>query len=87
VDRLELGEDLRQAVESAALEVEYQPIVDLPTGRIVGAEALARWHHASRGWVGPDTFIPLAEELGLVERIDQWVLRKACTMGRAWIED
>jgi diguanylate cyclase (GGDEF)-like protein/PAS domain S-box-containing protein len=87
VDRLELGEDLRQAVESAALQVEYQPIIDLSTGRIVGAEALARWDHATRGWVGPDTFIPLAEELGVVERIDQWVLREACTVGRSWIDD
>ena len=87
VDRLELGEDLRQAIESTALQVEYQPIIDLQTGSIVGAEALARWDHPSRGWVGPDTFIPLAEELGVVERIDQWVLREACTVGRAWIED
>jgi EAL domain len=67
--------------------VEYQPIIDLQTGSIVGAEALARWDHPSRGWVGPDTFIPLAEELGVVERIDQWVLREACTVGRTWIED
>jgi diguanylate cyclase (GGDEF)-like protein/PAS domain S-box-containing protein len=87
VDRLELGEDLRHAIESMELQVEYQPVIDLNTGGIVGAEALARWDHPSRGWVGPDTFIPLAEELGLVERIDQWVLGKACTMGRAWIED
>jgi len=87
VDRLELGEDLRQAIESTALQVEHQPIIDLQTGSIVGAEALARWDHPSRGWVGPDTFIPLAEELGVVERIDQWVLREACTVGRAWIED
>jgi EAL domain-containing protein (putative c-di-GMP-specific phosphodiesterase class I) len=86
VDRLELGEDLRQAIESNALEVEYQPVVDLRTGSIVAAEALARWHHALRGWVGPTTFIPLAEELGLVERIDQWVLREACIKGRSWIE-
>jgi diguanylate cyclase (GGDEF)-like protein/PAS domain S-box-containing protein len=87
VDRLELGEDLRQAVEAAALQVAYQPIIDLSTGTIVGAEALARWDHATRGWVGPDTFIPLAEELGVVERIDQWVLREACTVGRTWIDD
>jgi diguanylate cyclase (GGDEF)-like protein/PAS domain S-box-containing protein len=87
VDRLALGEDLSQAIESASLQVEYQPIIDMQTGAIVGAEALARWHHPSRGWVGPDTFIPLAEELGLVERIDQWVLREACTMGRAWAQD
>jgi diguanylate cyclase (GGDEF)-like protein/PAS domain S-box-containing protein len=87
VDRLEMGQDLRQAIESTGLHVEYQPIVDLRSGRIVGAEALARWQHGSRGSVGPDTFIPLAEELGLVERIDQWVLREACTVGRSWIDD
>jgi diguanylate cyclase (GGDEF)-like protein len=87
VDRLELGEDLRHAIESNTLQVEYQPIIDLQNGSVVGAEALARWRHASRGWVGPTTFIPLAEELGLVERIDQWVLREACTKGRSWIED
>ena len=86
VDRLELGEDLRQAVEATTLQVDYQPIIDLRTGSVIGAEALARWHHGSRGWVGPDTFIPLAEELGLVERIDQWVLREACTKGRSWID-
>jgi diguanylate cyclase (GGDEF)-like protein/PAS domain S-box-containing protein len=87
VDRLELGEDLRGAIESTAFQVEYQPVIDLQTGSIVGAEALARWDHPLRGWVGPDTFIPLAEELGLVERIDHWVLRTACAMGRVWIED
>jgi diguanylate cyclase (GGDEF)-like protein/PAS domain S-box-containing protein len=87
VDRVGLGEDLRQATESTALQVEYQPVIDLQTGSIVGAEALARWHHASRGWVGPDVFIPLAEELGLVERIDQWVLREACAVGASWIDD
>jgi diguanylate cyclase (GGDEF)-like protein/PAS domain S-box-containing protein len=87
VDRLELGEDLRRAIDSIALGVEYQPVIDLQTGGIAGVEALARWDHPSRGWVGPDTFIPIAEELGLIERIDQWVLRKACTVGRAWIED
>jgi diguanylate cyclase (GGDEF)-like protein/PAS domain S-box-containing protein len=86
VERLELGEDLRTAIESLSFEVMYQPIVDLQSGGIIGAEALARWHHPSRGWVGPDTFIPLAEELGLVDRIDMWVLRQACAKGRAWTE-
>jgi diguanylate cyclase (GGDEF)-like protein/PAS domain S-box-containing protein len=84
LDRLELGEDLRSAIETSSLEVAYQPIIDLQTGGIVGAEALARWQHPSRGWVGPDVFIPLAEELGLVERIDAWVLRQACAQGQAW---
>jgi diguanylate cyclase (GGDEF)-like protein/PAS domain S-box-containing protein len=87
VNRLELGEDLRQAVESTDLGVEYQPVIDLKTGRIVGAEALARWYHPSRGWVSPEIFIPLAEELGFVERIDRWVLREACMAARAWITD
>jgi predicted signal transduction protein with EAL and GGDEF domain len=85
-ERLELGEDLRCAVDSSAIEVAYQPIVDVRTNDIVGAEALARWHHAERGWVGPDVFIPLAEELGLVSRIDTFILREACTQGRAWID-
>lgn len=87
VDHLQLGEELRIAVESLALEVAYQPMVDLKTGVMVGAEALARWHHPTRGWVDPDTFIPLAEELGMVDRIDMWVLRQACADGRAWIRD
>jgi len=87
VDHLQLGEELRSAVESIALGVVYQPMIDLKTGEIVGAEALARWRHPTRGWVEPDTFIPLAEELGMVEKIDMWVLRTACAHGRAWIRD
>jgi len=59
--------------------------VDMQTGSIVGAEALARWEHPTRGWVEPATFIPLAEEVGLVDRIDRWVLRQACVQGSAWI--
>jgi diguanylate cyclase (GGDEF)-like protein/PAS domain S-box-containing protein len=84
--RLELGEELRAAVESESLHVAYQPIIDMQSGAIVGAEALARWNHQSRGAVGPDVFIPLAEELGLVGQIDEWILREACTTGRAWSE-
>jgi diguanylate cyclase (GGDEF)-like protein/PAS domain S-box-containing protein len=84
LDRLQLGEDLRAAVEADAIEVNYQPIVDAQTHSIVGAEALARWHHPTRGWVGPAVFIPLAEELNLVERLDSFVLRQACMQGRIW---
>ena len=86
LDRLQLGEDLREAVASGGIEVQYQPIVDMDSGTIVGAEALARWAHPTRGWVGPDTFIPLAEELNLAERIDAYVLHQACTQGRAWAD-
>lgn len=87
VGRISLGEDLRKAIDAGGLTVVYQPVVDLQTGSIVGAEALARWNHPSRGHVGPDTFIPLAEELGLVGRIDAWVLRTACEQGRAWLNE
>jgi diguanylate cyclase (GGDEF)-like protein/PAS domain S-box-containing protein len=86
VDRISLGEDLRRAIEAGGLTVAYQPIIELRTGMIVGAEALARWNHPLRGCVVPDTFIPLAEELGLVDRIDVWVLRSACAQGRAWLD-
>jgi diguanylate cyclase (GGDEF)-like protein/PAS domain S-box-containing protein len=86
LDRLQLGEDLRAAVEAGAIEVNYQPIVDMESGSIVGAEALARWNHSSRGWVGPAVFIPLAEELNLAGRIDALVLHQACTQGRAWTD-
>jgi EAL domain-containing protein (putative c-di-GMP-specific phosphodiesterase class I) len=86
LDRLQLGEDLRVAIGSEGLSVHYQPIVDMPTGAIVGAEALARWEHPTRGFIGPATFIPLAEEIGVVDRIDRWVLHQACTQGRAWLD-
>ena len=86
LDRLQLGEDLHTAVDSGDIKVHYQPIVDVQTSRIVGAEALARWRHPTRGWVGPTVFIALAEELNLVERIDASVLRQACTQGRAWAD-
>ena len=69
-----------------SIKVNYQPIVELATGSIVGAEALARWRHPTRGWVGPMVFIALAEELNLVERIDALVLREACTQGRTWAD-
>jgi diguanylate cyclase (GGDEF)-like protein/PAS domain S-box-containing protein len=86
LDRLQLGEDLREAVNSGGIEVQYQPIVDMNTGSIVGAEALARWPHPTRGWVGPAIFIPLAEELNLAERIDAHVLHQACAQGQAWAD-
>ncbi|MGA8417133.1 MAG: EAL domain-containing protein [Candidatus Dormiibacterota bacterium] len=86
LDRLLLGEDLRAAVDSGGISVQYQPVVELKTGLIIGAEALARWRHPTRGSVGPFVFIALAEELGLVERIDALVLREACTQGRKWQE-
>ena len=87
LDRLQLGEDLRAAVEKSALAVQYQPIIDMRSGAIFGVEALVRWQHPTRGWIGPATFIPLAEEIGLVHRIDMWVLQEACRQGHTWHRD
>jgi diguanylate cyclase (GGDEF)-like protein/PAS domain S-box-containing protein len=84
VDRLQLGEDLREAISADDITVNYQPVVDMQTGAIVGAEALARWHHPTRGPISPVVFIAVAEELNLATRIDAVVLRRACEQGQAW---
>lgn len=82
--RHELKEALRRAIDSKDMVVEYQPIVELVTGRITGAEALVRWDHPLKGLVSPNEFIPLAEETGLVLAIGRQVLRKACFEAGNW---
>jgi diguanylate cyclase (GGDEF)-like protein len=84
LEKLELEAQLEVAVERAQLDLQYQPIVSLTTGRVSGFEALVRWNHPTRGELPPDAFIPLAEENGLVVGIDRWVLLKACCQGQAW---
>ena len=84
VARLETEADLRRAVAGAEIVVHYQPIVDLDDDSIIGFEALARWHHPSRGLLEPNSFIPVAEEIGLIELIDRSVLAQACAQTRAW---
>ncbi|HVS22264.1 MAG TPA: EAL domain-containing protein [Gammaproteobacteria bacterium] len=84
VERLTLESGLRRALESNALELHYQPQVDLRTGRIVGAEALLRWKHAERGYVPPSTFIPIAEDSGLILPVGKWVLEEACRQAMEW---
>ena len=77
VERLELESDLRRALPEKQLILHYQPIVELSTGRMVGAEALIRWRHPRRGLLAPGSFIPLAEETGLIVDIGLWVIEEA----------
>jgi diguanylate cyclase (GGDEF)-like protein/PAS domain S-box-containing protein len=80
-DRLELTNDLGNALREGNLEVHYQPVIELASGRVVGMEALSRWHHSVRGWIPPTIFVPLAEESGLIADFDRWVLDRACRDG------
>ena len=85
-DRPQLEADLRSAVQSPRdqFRLLYQPIYELKSARIVGVEALIRWHHPQRQVVAPDSFIPLAEESGLIAPIGRWVLSEACRQAAAW---
>lgn len=82
--RLELKADLESAFRSEQLDLHYQPLIDLATGRPVGFEALLRWTHPVRGKIPPAEFVPLAEETGLINEVGEWVLRRACHQTRAW---
>ena len=80
-----LTNDLRQALSRHELHVYYQPIVELRSGRILKAEALLRWNHPKRGMVSPATFIPLAEESGLIHEIGEWVLNESIDSVKRWL--
>jgi diguanylate cyclase (GGDEF)-like protein len=83
-ERLELKADLARGITSGQLALVYQPVVNLETGRITGAEALVRWDHPRRGRLSPDSFIGIAEETGLIVQLGQWVLEEACQQLRGW---
>jgi diguanylate cyclase (GGDEF)-like protein/PAS domain S-box-containing protein len=86
-ERRELELDLRRALSDDQLELFYQPIVDVASRRVKSFEALLRWRHPQRGLLSPDLFIPLAEEIGLIAPLGEWVLRQACADAVRWPEE
>ncbi|MBP3951575.1 EAL and GGDEF domain-containing protein [Bacillus suaedae] len=82
--RVVLETNLREAIANEDFFLEYQPIIELSTGSIVGMEVLVRWDHASLGTISPGEFIPLAEETGLIIPLGEWILREACLQTKRW---
>jgi len=84
--RLSLETSLRKAIERKEFVLHYQPQVQARDGRLIGVEALIRWNHPDLGLVYPGQFVPVAEETGLIQEIDDWVLRQACVQSREWLD-
>lgn len=85
--RLTLEAELRRAIPAGEIEPWFQPVVDATSGRIVGVEVLARWNHPEQGLLSPAAFVPIAEELGLIGRIDEAVFEAACARAAPWVAD
>ncbi len=86
LERYNLGTDLRQALERDELRLYFQPVIDMPNGAMKSVEALVRWQHPKLGLLSPIKFIGLAEEMGLIVSIGEWVLKTACLQIKAWQE-
>ncbi len=85
--RRDMEVDLRRAFANGEFEVHYQPLVDIAADRISGFESLLRWRHPEKGMISPADFIPVAEDIGLIVSLGEWVLRQACTEAVKWPED
>lgn len=84
MERMKLEQDLRHALDRQQLEVHYQPIVEMVSGQLLGAESFLRWKHPQRGYVPPNLFVRLAEEVGLISGITEWALHTACSQAARW---
>lgn len=82
--RLQVEQYLREAIENRQLSLVYQPQISVTTGKVIGVEALSRWHHPVLGQIPPVDFIPIAEKIGLIKPLTEWVLQTACRQAVAW---
>ena len=82
---LQIHNELHHAMAQGQLQVYYQPQVQIATGKVVGFEALLRWHHATLGWIPPSEFIPIAEQSGIIVQLGQWVMHTAATQAAQWL--